>query len=70
MLATKEFCAVSNGSACNSHSYIPSHVLVSMGFTEERIEESLRISWGAETNVRELKDELGRLFCIASQLAK
>lgn len=70
MLATREFCAVSNGSACNSHSYSPSYVLVSMGFKEERIEESLRISWGAESNVPELRSGLRKLLSIASQLAK
>lgn len=70
MLATKEFCAVSNGSACNSHSYSPSYVLASMGLSEEQIEESLRISWGAESNVTELRSKLGRFLSIAYQLAK
>lgn len=70
MLATKRFCAVSNGSACNSHTYSPSYVLVSMGLEEERIEESLRISWGAETNVMELKNELEKFLSVAARLAK
>lgn len=70
MLATKEFCAVSNGSACNSHSYSPSYVLVSMGLEEEWIEESLRISWGADSNVTELRSELEKFLSIAFQMAK
>jgi cysteine desulfurase len=45
MLATKELIAVSNGSACTSQSYQPSHVLTAMGLTPERIQSSLRFSW-------------------------
>lgn len=48
MLATKQYCAVSNGSACNSHSYKPSHVLTAMEFDTDRIESSIRISWGQD----------------------
>jgi cysteine desulfurase len=46
MLATKQYCSVSNGSACTSHDYKPSHVLAAMGLSDERIESAIRISWG------------------------
>ncbi len=46
MLATRQFCAVSNGSACNSHSYKPSHVLTALGLDSDRIESAIRLSWG------------------------
>ena len=46
MLATRQFCAVSNGSACNSSSYKPSYVLSAMGLSLDRIESAIRISWG------------------------
>lgn len=46
MMATRDQIAVSNGSACTSTSYSPSHVLLAMGFDEERIESAIRISWG------------------------
>lgn len=46
MIATKQYCSVSNGSACTSKSYEPSYVLTAMGLPKERIMESLRISWG------------------------
>ncbi len=46
MLATKQYCSISNGSACNSHSYKPSHVLTAMGLDTDRIESAVRISWG------------------------
>jgi cysteine desulfurase len=45
MLATKEFIAISNGSACTSQSYQPSYVLKAMGLPTERIQSSLRFSW-------------------------
>lgn len=58
MLATKQYCSVSNGSACNSHSYNPSHVLSAMGFDIERIESAVRISWGYDTNYLENFEKL------------
>ena len=51
MLATKQYCGISNGSACNSHSYKPSHVLTAMGFDLDRIQSSVRISWGNQCDV-------------------
>lgn len=45
MLAWKGLAAISNGSACTSHSYAPSHVLQAMGFDSERVRGALRISW-------------------------
>lgn len=50
MLATKQYCALSNGSACNANSYEPSYVLTAMGIPEEQIEQSVRISWGHDTD--------------------
>lgn len=49
MLATKQYCSVSNGSACTSHEYSHSHVLTAMGLSDERIESAIRISWGKGT---------------------
>ena len=45
MLALKDVLAISNGSACTSQSYAPSHVLMAMGFSKERVKSSLRFSW-------------------------
>lgn len=65
MLATKQYCAVSNGSACNSHSYKPSYVLTAMGLDENRIESAIRISWG---NIVNNIDNLSDLINIAKML--
>lgn len=45
MVALKGILALSNGSACTSTSYDPSHVLVAMGLEPERIDSALRLSW-------------------------
>ena len=45
MVALKDVAAVSNGSACTSQSYSPSHVLEAMGLPEEEIAGAIRVSW-------------------------
>jgi len=45
MLALKGVVAISNGSACTSQSYEPSHVLTAMGLLENRIKSAIRLSW-------------------------
>lgn len=45
MVALKGILALSNGSACTSTSYEPSHVLVAMALDQDRIESALRLSW-------------------------
>lgn len=50
MLVLKDEIAISNGSACTSASYEPSHVLVAMGLPRERIDGALRFSWYHDTS--------------------
>lgn len=45
MVALKGVAAVSNGSACTSSSYKPSHVLSSMGLEPDRISSAIRVSF-------------------------
>ncbi len=45
MVALKSEIAISNGSACTSHSYQPSHVLQAMNIPAKRIQGAVRISW-------------------------
>ena len=45
MVALKGIVAISNGSACTSATYKPSHVLQAMGLPLEKIQQALRFSW-------------------------
>ena len=45
MLTLKDIAAISNGSACTSQSYKPSHVLKAMQLPEDAISGAVRISW-------------------------
>ncbi|WP_295882871.1 cysteine desulfurase DndA [uncultured Thiohalocapsa sp.] len=45
MVALKDLVAISNGSACTSSSYTPSHVLRAMGLSDEEANRCVRISW-------------------------
>lgn len=45
MLALKDLVAISNGSACTSASYAPSHVLAAMALDSERLASATRWSW-------------------------
>ena len=62
MLALRDKLALSNGSACTSHSYRPSHVLGAMGLAQQRIDNAIRISWGHDPTFRSV------LLCIGSLL--
>jgi len=46
--------ALSKGSACTSDSDEPSHVLRSMGLSDEEIRGTLRISFGRYTTMKEV----------------
>lgn len=45
MIALKDVVAISNGSACTSQSYEPSHVLTALGLPEAIVRGALRLSW-------------------------
>ena len=45
IVALKDIASVSNGSACTSQSYEPSHVLQAMGLPDEAIAGAVRLSW-------------------------
>ena len=69
MLSTKQYCAISNGSACTSRSYDPSYVLTAMGIPVEKIESSVRISWGSGVNKRNILDNFKKMLSIIISLA-
>jgi cysteine desulfurase len=45
MVGLKDLIAISNGSACTSSRYTPSHVLKAMGLDDDRANACVRISW-------------------------
>jgi cysteine desulfurase len=47
--------AVSSGSACNSGSILPSHVLLAMGYDKSAASSAIRVSQGANTTNEELE---------------
>lgn len=65
MLSTKQYCGISNGSACSSKYYEPSYVLAAMGVPIEKIENSVRISWGAESKLEDVRNSFKELLIVA-----
>lgn len=68
MLSTKQYCGISNGSACNSQEYAPSFVLSAMGIKQDQIENAIRISWGKDTSIEEFKMNFEELLTVARGL--
>lgn len=62
MIITKQYCSISNGSACTSKSYDPSYVLTAMEIPVEQIESSVRISWGPETDPEQFENSISALL--------
>ena len=69
MILTKQYCSISNGSACTSRSYDPSYVLTAMGVPENQIGSSLRISWGHDTDSVQFIESIQLLLETAKKLA-
>lgn len=67
MISGRDFCSISNGSACNSKEYRGSYVLAEMGLSDDIIASSVRLSWGAETDSNELKKQVENLLNAAKQ---
>lgn len=62
MMSSKQYCAISNGSACNSHSYSPSYVLTAMGLSPDEIESCVRLSWGKSTDIELVTEAIQNLL--------
>ena len=67
MLSTKQYCSISNGSACNSNSYEPSYVLKAMGISDDLILNSIRLSWGPSSDKEAVIKSFSLLVDIAKQ---
>lgn len=68
VMASMPDVCVSTGSACQSASPSPSHVLQAMGLTRCEAEESLRISLGRPTTVEEVEIAAGRIIDAVSRV--
>ena len=66
MLTTKDLISVSNGSACTSSTYEPSHVIKAMTNDEDKLKGAIRISWCHLTNekipIKELAERLKNII--------
>ena len=69
MILSKQYCGISNGSACTSHDYSLSYVLTAMGLEEDRISSAVRISWGAKTDTEELAKWISKLIEVVRSFA-
>jgi len=61
MVSLKDLVSVSNGSACTSQSYEPSHVLKAMGLPEDQAKGAVRISWSHLTEALDWQDVATRI---------
>ena len=61
MMMLRDLVAISNGSACTSSSYEPSHVLSAMGLASERASGSIRVSWSHDPVLVDWVDVAERL---------
>lgn len=68
MISTKQYCGISNGSACTSNSYYPSYVLTAMGIPEDQIENSIRVSWGHGVHMEDVLSSFNGLIKVAKQM--
>lgn len=66
ILALKDEIAISNGSACTSQSYEPSHVLTAMGLEPAIIQGALRISWSHLTPAADWEAVADRIRSLTS----
>ena len=66
MLTTKDLISVSNGSACTSSTYEPSHVIKSMTNDDNKIRGAVRISWchlsEEKIPIKELTERLNNII--------
>lgn len=61
IVALKDLIAISNGSACTSSSYTPSHVLKAMGMSDDEANGCIRISWCHLTPRLDWEEVAGRI---------
>ncbi len=61
IVALKDVVAISNGSACTSSLYSPSHVLLAMGLSDDEVQGAMRLSWCHTTEMPDVRAVVERL---------
>jgi cysteine desulfurase len=56
LMRVREQLSIASGSACTAESLEPSHVILALGYGEDRAEEAVRIGFGRTTRVDEVID--------------
>lgn len=69
LLSALPMLAVSSGSACNSATVAPSHVLTSMGVSEQEALSALRFSFGRYTTTEEVEFAANKLMEVLEKLS-
>ncbi|GAB5412340.1 MAG: cysteine desulfurase NifS [Chlamydiales bacterium] len=67
ILLDRQGIAVSHGSACTAGSLEPSHILLEMGYSFERVKSSLRISLSRLTTIQEIDHLIREISCSLHQ---
>ncbi len=62
-------CAVSSGSACDSGSADPSHVLLAMGVERQIAQGSIRVSFGLDNSLDDVEHLFGQLKSLITELS-
>lgn len=70
IVALKDVIAISNGSACTSQSYEPSHVLAAAGLPASQVSGALRLSWSHLTPAIDWHEVASRLARLRSKTSK
>lgn len=66
IVALQDTAGIATGSACTSASYTPSHVLTAMGLSQERVLQSVRMSWWPDSDASHLYGMSEALLALAA----
>lgn len=70
LVQLKHDVALSTGSACTTAKVEPSHVLLALGFSDERAHSSIRFGLGRENNIADINFVSGQLKVIVHNLRR
>jgi len=62
--------AISAGSACTTQMVEPSHVLLALGFNEDRVHSSIRIGLGRKNTEHEIQYAINQIISVVNKISK